>query len=379
MNNNDIKSIKSWISSLQKALTLETESKFINILGRKSYFNDYLYQTLTKLDNSNLPDEYLKLLNEFPKKYREYMSLDLNQRKRLIIDTRKSLYKIGKKLDSQDKNDFPSSTYLSVIDSSLSLNSDVSLIKNVGKVNKNKLNELGIFDIKDLIHYFPRTYLDYTNRVKIVNLKPDNLYTCIANVKKFYIYKSQKNSNLTIMNILISDDTSSIKFTKFFLGKRFRTYSFFSSQKSLYLPGTKLAISGKVKFSEFGKSFVDPQIEIINDKNNNFNFSGKIMPLYSLTGSLSNMSFIKIIKKLLIYSKQYQDILNKEQLNSLGLLSKSESLINIHLPQSQNSLIEAKKRLVFDELFLLQIKLLLRKRGIKKNSVQKQLIKKVFT
>ena len=73
------------------------------------------------------------------------------------------------------------STYYSkVIDSSLSLNSDISLIKSIWKVSKNKLNELGIFNIKDLINYFPRTYLDYTNRVKINNLRPDNLSLSIS-------------------------------------------------------------------------------------------------------------------------------------------------------------------------------------------------------
>ena len=76
------------------------------------------------------------------------------------------------------------------------------------------------------------------------------------------------------------------------------------------------------------------------------------MPLYSLSESFTNISFIKLIKKVIIYSKQYPDLLNKNQLNSLCLLSKSDSLINIHLPLNQESLIESKKRLVFDELFL---------------------------
>ena len=375
---NHIKSIKDWIRPLQKSLTIETESKFSNIFGKQSFFNDYLYESLTKLDNLNLTDEYLKLFENFSKKYYEYNSLDINQRKRLIIDTRKCLYKLGKIVDNTDQSKISNANYLSEIDSSLNLNSDISLIKNVGKVYKNKLNELGIFYIKDLINYFPRTYLDYTNRVKIKNLKPGNLYTCIANIKKFYIYKSKKNNNLSIMNIVIYDETSSIKVTKFLLGKRFRSYSFFSSQKALYLSGTKLAISGKVKLSEYGKTFVDPQIEILNNNNDNFNFSGKIMPLYSLSESLTNMSFIKILKKVLIYSKQYPDILNKSQLNSLSLLSKGESLINIHLPQNQNALIESKRRLVFDELFLLQMKFLIRKRKTKKNIVTKQLIQKRF-
>ncbi len=378
MTNSDeyIKLIKDWIRPLQKSLTIETESNFTNVLGRQRYFNDYLYESLTKLENLNLTDEYLRLFNDFSKKYYEYNKLDFNQRKRLIIDTRKTLYKLVKKIDIIQSGDISKECFPNIIDSSLSLDSDISLIKNVGKVYKNKLNELGVFNIKDLINYFPRTYLDYTNRVKIINLKQDNLYTCIANIKRFYIYKSKKNINLSIMNFVVSDETSSIKVTKFFLGRRFRSYSFFASQKSLYTPGTKLAISGKVKLTEYGKTFVDPQIEILKDNNDNYNFSGRILPLYSLSEALSNMSFIKLIKKVLIYAKQYPEILNQKQLDSLSLLSKGESLINIHLPPTQQALIESKKRLVFDELFLLQIKFLLRKRKTNKNIVAKQLPQK---
>jgi len=370
--------IKDWIRPLQKALTLESENRFTNLLGKKQQFNDYLNKSLSNLDNLKLTNEFIKLFGEFSIKYSEYNDLDVNQRKRLVIDTRKALLKLGKSIDLNYSNKNTDSYYSKVIDSKLSLNSDIALIKSIGKINKNKLNELGIYNIKDIINYFPRTYLDYTNRVKIINLKPDNLYTCIATIKKFYIYKSPNNSNLSIMNIVIFDETSSIKVTKFFLGKRFRSYSFFSSQKSLYMPGTKLAISGKVKVSEYGKNFVDPQIEILNTNEESFNFSGKIMPLYSLSESFSNLSFIKLIKKVIIYSKQYPDLLNQKQLNSLSLVSKSDSLINIHLPINQNALIESKKRLVFDELFLLQMKFLLRKRkNNKKLTIQKS-IKKNF-
>ena len=173
--------------------------------------------------------------DRFSIKYSEYNDLDINQRKRLVIDTRKGLLKLGKSINLNYSSKNTDSYYSKVIDSNLSLNSDIGLIKSIGKISKNKLNELGIYSIKDIINYFPRTYLDYTNRVKIINLKPDNLYTCIATIKKFYIYKSPNNSNLSIMNMVIFDETSSIKITKFFLGKRFRSYSFFSSQKSLYL------------------------------------------------------------------------------------------------------------------------------------------------
>ena len=129
-NNNKL--IKDWIRPLQKSLTIETENKFINTLGREKHFNDYLHESLKKLDNLNLSDEYLKIFNEFSVKYYEYNNLDENQRKRLIIDTRKNLYKLGKTLEIESSNNISNKVFLNKADLSLSFESDISLIKNVG-------------------------------------------------------------------------------------------------------------------------------------------------------------------------------------------------------------------------------------------------------
>ena len=380
MNQGNIYSenIKNWVRPLQRALTLETEFGFTNILGKEKYFNEFLNESFSNLNHLGLNNEFNLSFKVFSEKYNLYNKIDINQRKRLVIDTRKLLLKLSKSVDFNEDNSFPTSHY-DLQNSNLSLNSDVSEINGIGKVNKENLNKLGIFDIKDLINYFPRTYLDYTNKEKIINLKPDNLYTCTANIKRFYMYKSKKNNNLSVMNLVVYDNTSSIKITKFFLGKRFSSFSFFSSQKEKYKLGIKIAISGKVKLTEYGRSFVDPQIEILNN-NENINFTGKILPIYSLTDSLSNISFIKILKKVLFCTKNFPDILNNKQLNSLSLLSLSESLVNIHLPVSNEYLQLSKKRLVFDELLLLQLNFLIKRRNRNKkvvksnNSVKKLLL-----
>ena len=78
-NNNKL--IKDWIRPLQKSLTIETENKFINTLGREKYFSNYLHESFQRLDNLNLSDKYLRIFNEFSKKYNEYNKLDENQRK----------------------------------------------------------------------------------------------------------------------------------------------------------------------------------------------------------------------------------------------------------------------------------------------------------
>jgi len=132
ISGNNNKLIKDWIRPLQKSLTIETEYKYINTLGRVKYFNDYLHESLKKLDNLNLPDEFLRIFNEFSKKYNEYNKLDDNLRKRLVIDTRKSLYKLGKTLEIDSSNIISINVFLNKADSSLSFESDISLIKNVG-------------------------------------------------------------------------------------------------------------------------------------------------------------------------------------------------------------------------------------------------------
>jgi len=113
------KLIKDWIRPLQKSLTIETENKFINTLGREKYFNDYLHESLKKLDNLDLSDEYLSIFYEFSKKYNEYNKLDENQRKRLIIETRKSLNKLGKTLKIESSNNISNNVFLNKADASL--------------------------------------------------------------------------------------------------------------------------------------------------------------------------------------------------------------------------------------------------------------------
>ena len=83
INGNNNKLIKDWIRPLQKSLTIETENKFINTLGREKYFNDYLHESLKKLDNLNISEEYLRIFHEFSKKFNEYNKLDENQRNKI--------------------------------------------------------------------------------------------------------------------------------------------------------------------------------------------------------------------------------------------------------------------------------------------------------
>ena len=350
--------IQEWVRPLQKSLTFEIEAQFINILGKERFFNEYVFEQLKKNNHLNLSEEIQEELENFSNQYKNYINLEIGQRKMLVLDTRNFLLRIINLYDSKSKKNN------SIIKKGVySLYSDVGDVSGVGKILKKNLNQIGIFIIKDIINHFPRTYLDYSNKAKIINLRPENLYTCTGNIKKFYIYKSKNNTNLSIMSIVIFDESSSIKITKFFHGKRFRSFSFFQSQKDKFKPGIKLVVSGKVKKTDYGRSFVDPQIEILNSNDDNIYFSGKILPVYTLNEHISNINFIKIVRKILPCINHYPDILDIDQLKSLSLFSLKDSLINIHFPRSQSSLNEAKRRLLFDELLLLQLKFLQKRKN----------------
>ena len=362
--------IKNWTRPLQKSLTLESEAEFSNIIGKEKHFNEYLFDSLVKLDHLKLDNEFIEKFNYLSAKYKGYVQLDVSQRRRLIVDTRKLLFKLTKSLETEENKNSSYAYQPKLKSTSLKLLSELSEIKGIGKIYKENLNKLGLFNIKDLLNYFPRTYLDYSNKEKIANLRPESTYTCTGYIKKFYMYRSKNKSYLSIMNITLSDETGSIRITKFFLGKRFTSYSFFSTQKNKFKVGLKLAVSGKVKLSEYGKSFVDPQIEILNIDDKNLKFSGKILPIYSLSDSISNLTYIKIIEGILYCANQYQDILNSKQITALSLFPISEALINLHLPKDKISLDKSKRRILFDELLLLQLKFL-----IKKNKRQSIIIK----
>ena len=127
----DIEYIKNWIRPLQRSLTLESEAAFINILGNEKYFNEYLFESLENLDHLRLKEEYNEKLNQYSLKFKEYNKLSFNQRKRLVVDTRKILFNISKSFEIKEKN-IKTSFYSQKLKSNLlKLSSDISLIKRI--------------------------------------------------------------------------------------------------------------------------------------------------------------------------------------------------------------------------------------------------------
>jgi len=369
----------SWIRYLQQALTVEVDHGFNDIQGRTNNFSSFVSGYLLKCTSLSIPEIELCKLKRLALNYEGYHSMSIENRRRLIVQTRQSLHDLykyqddeetSKTLDLKIKRSHSPNLYKKGSSSdSISLISSISAIKGVGQKQAERLSGLGLLLIRDLINYFPRDYVDYTALKTIDKTQAGQNVTIVAKIRRCSSFKSPKNPNLSILELFIKDKTGGMKITRFFAGRR-SSIAYVKSQQSLYPVGATVAVSGLVKESRYGKSINDPLIEII-DSPNGFLKSrtiGQIFPVYSLTDGITAEKFRELIQSILYLTSDIKDAIPTDILKRLDLPSRKEAFFHIHLPPNSKVLAKAKRRIVFDEFLLLQLSLLLRRDLHKKNN-----------
>lgn len=235
------------------------------------------------------------------------------------------------------------------------LDFDVQYIKGVGPQRSKILNKLGITTAKDLLTYFPRDWEDRRFIKKIKDLTPPNKETVEGIVLATGEIKPRPN--LTITKVAISDETGTI-------------YAVWFNQpymKDKFKKGMRVILSGKVEYGYSGfKEISSPEYEILEEDTEGLN-TGRITPIYPLTEGISQRILRNIIKNALDkYANSILDILPKYLINKYSFLDFSSSLFNIHFPENFEYKEKTRERLVFEEFFLIQLCLALRKNSFKK-------------
>ncbi len=363
----------TWVRPLQQALTVEVDHGFNNIQGRTNKFSSFVSEYLLNYPSIVVTESDLSKLKKLALDYKNYPSLSIDDRRRIIVKTRQTLHNLYKYQENNEKiqqkklkirsvYDSVGSTRSSSVDL-LSLGSSISAVKGVGPKQAERLSTLGLFFIRDLLKYFPRDYVDYTSLKTIDKLQAGQNVTIVAKVRRCSSFRSPKNPNLSILELFLKDRTGGIKVTRFFAGSRGRSIAYVKSQQSLYAVGSTVAVSGLVKESKYGKSLNDPLIEIIDSPNSYLKSRtiGQIFPVYSLTEGITADKFRDLILTIIYLTSEIKDPLPKDTLNRLDLLTKKEAFFHIHNPENSKILAKAKRRIVFEEFLLLQLSLLLRR------------------
>ncbi len=358
------------IRLLQKALTLECEKGFINFQGRKEFFHEFVGRQLSEFQDPLLSIEAKNQLRDLSIEFFSYPDTTESARRRLVTKSRSTLFRLSKEIEPEEPISPPRLRYLvgdhgtttssEMLESSLSLVSPLMQIKGVGQKIAEKLSNLGIFLIKDLLLYYPRDYVDYSSLRRISDLKAGETATIVATVRRSNGFSSPRNPNLSILELYLEDVTGRLKVTRFFAGRRFASYAYIKGQASLYPSGSTVAVSGLVKSGDYGISFNDPLIEVMKSPHSPIRSRsiGRLLPVYSLKDGLKADTFREIVAKALLQANKFLDPLPTNTLKGLNLLSRAEAIVQIHQPDSNDLLQAARRRLVFDEFFFLQLGLL---------------------
>jgi ATP-dependent DNA helicase RecG len=362
---------------LQKALSVEAEYGFTDLQGNKYRFSEFLCLSLGEippLDNLKLRRRWQEVVAQFA----SYPQLTLEQRQKLVQDTQVFLQEtrtslVNSSVMAEQKPQYspatPKTTPITQhIKSqygyrSVNLAQPISQLVEVGYQRKSCLEKLGLYQVRDLLFYYPRDHIDYARQVSIGDLVAGETVTVIGTVKRCNCFSSPKNKKLTILDLQIRDSTGQLKVNRFFAGGYYSNRGWQEKMKRQYPAGSLIAASGLVKENKYGLTLDNPEIEVLDTQGLRINSLkiGRLLPVYPLTEGVAADLIRKAVMEATPAVEQLKDPLPDLLRHQYGLIGLQEAIAHIHFPPDRQSLSDARRRLVFDEFFYLQLGFLQRR------------------
>ncbi|ATS18788.1 ATP-dependent DNA helicase RecG [Parathermosynechococcus lividus PCC 6715] len=335
---------------LQRALAIETERGFCNLQGKTSRFSEYLHQELSQAPLQHLPTQVRDRWQQTAAAYADYPNLSTPERQHLVVKTRQLLYEVHKQLTAAPRPD--------------PWQQSLAKISGIGDRTADRLAKLGLYTLNDLIYYFPRDYIDYARQVAIRELEPGQTVTLVGTVRRCNCFTSPRNAKLTILELVLQDRSGQIRLSRFYAGARYAQRGWQEQQKRLYAPQTTVAASGLVKASTYGLTLDNPELEVLEHAGAEIESLsvGRIVPVYPLTEGISPGILRRAVDRVLPLLSGYPDPLPAAIARAHGLIGLETALRQIHFPTDHDCLAQARRRLIFDEFFYLQLSLLQRRR-----------------
>ena len=232
-----------------------------------------------------------------------------------------------------------------------SLHTDIRYIKGVGEARARSLAKLGITDLFSLLSYFPRAYEDRRAYKTIAGLTPGEM-SCVCAVVAGEPKLSRIRKGLDLVKLRVVDETGALELTYFnqsYLKTAFRT-------------GDAYVFYGRAEGAPGRPRMVSPLFEREGARQ----ITGRIMPIYPLTAGVSQSMLCKAVEQgLSACIDELPDILPEDVRFTYQLCHTRFAYENIHFPADDEALAAARRRLAFEELFLLALGLhLLRSRRV---------------
>jgi ATP-dependent DNA helicase RecG len=256
----------------------------------------------------------------------------------------------------------------------------VQFVKGVGPKLASLLDKLGITTVEKLLCHYPRKHLDFQNREHIRDLVVGDEVSIFGTIRSVSAYQAKKG-NVSILTAILSDGTGSIMVSRFVGGKSNKYL--LDRYKAQFPKGAQVLASGVVERDDYsGKlKLKNAEIEILSlaggdqlsagfrddpsalgspgqlDMPESLHV-GRLVPVYPLTEGLSLRYLRNIIHNALTgYGALIVDPLPELLREKFGLMGLRESFYKIHFPENPEDKDAARRRLVFDELFAIQLQM----------------------
>lgn len=351
------------LDKIKAAIEIETKYRYIDIHGKTQKFSSFIKQEAQKnYKKSKKNPRWAVLIEAFD----VYPYSSVPERRKSIeqlIRTIKAELQQEKETQQEEENmQLQRQKHPSEV--------DVMYIKGVGPKVAYKLNKLGIFTAQDLMMYFPKKHIDYSSRTLIRNLKEGQTTTVFGYIRSVSAFNTK--NNLSVIKVVIADESG--KFELSFFQSKGNKY-LLERTKAQFPINAGIMISGVVKLNSYNNQLTmdKPTYSIMsgefmeNSDSDNLNIA-RIVPIYTVCEGLSIKTLRKaIFNAIELYKNDIVNIIPDEIKNRLGIMNKKQAVEEIHFPKTMNNLEHARFSLIFEELFLIQLKLIRLRENTTKN------------
>ncbi len=249
----------------------------------------------------------------------------------------------------------------------------VQFVKGVGPKMSAVLGKLEIQTVADLMRHYPRRHLDFQNRQLIRDLREHQEVSIFGSIKSVNAFQS-KNRNMSVLNVVITDGTGSIIISRFVGGKSNKYL--LDRYKQQFPKDAQVLASGVVERDNYSGKFrlKNAEVELLgmlpdgDEPMSESIHAGRLVPVYPLTEGVSLRFLRNVIHNALeSYGAELKDPLPESVRRELELVGLREAVSTIHFPDTVEDKDCARRRLVFDELFAIQLQLAHRRYKFEQN------------
>jgi ATP-dependent DNA helicase RecG len=222
----------------------------------------------------------------------------------------------------------------------------VTQLKGIGAKGTESLARVDVETVLDLLTYYPRRYIDRTNQAAIDELAVGEEAMVLVQITN--VASRQTRNRRRMVNVDVTDGTGKLRVTFFNQPWRERQLK----------PGMQAILFGKLELFSGRRAMTNPVVDLVGDK------TGRIIPVYPQSEKAGVMSWdvAKWMAEVLRRAGDFDDPVPPEVLQRFELTDRTTAFHDIHAPETMGESSRARRRLVFDELLRVQLKLVQRKK-----------------